>query len=1121
MGSFYLEIEALGSYSGGNAPLLEILVDGVVVSSSSVTTSAASYGFTLDYTGNFPTSLSFRFSSSSGDPGDSISVNTARINGQDVTGNLSGTYIPRGGSVSVPPATIDHLFGRVEPSIGDLGAVDQSGTSGDDSIRGTDNMNGNVIDAGDGNDRVIGLDADDAINGGAADDLLKGENGSDIIIGSNGNDKIYGNDGDDLLYGQDDNDRLFGDNGNDTLNGGLGNDVLSGGNDDDILYGEDGADRMIGGNGNDIMYGDAGDDVLSGAAGDDRMYGGTGADKIVGGTGADIIDGGDNADMIVGQEGADTIDGGAGNDVLYGGDDADTINGGANDDEIRGEAGNDTLNGDAGLDTIYGGTGSDTIDGGADNDTILGGDGGDILSGGLGDDIIFSYVDTTSGSFLSQLILNDNPVAYWRLNETSGTRADNLGTLGSAVDGTYSGGYTQGSSALYGSGDVSVNFDGTNGLVSIPDSSSINTTTVTERTIELVFRADDVINQQVLYEEGGSTNSLAIYIEGGRVYFEGRDAGDWGPFGISAAITTGQVYHATLVLDQPNGEMRGYLDGALVGTGTITVPLSAHSGNIYIGGTSDGAVYHDGPDGSSGYNFDGRISDVAIYNSVLDDTTIQAHSDLANSSEVPEPLVADDGADTLNGDAGDDTLYAYGAGDTLNGGDDNDTLYGNDEINILSGDAGVDTIYGEDGADIINGGDGNDTIYGGEGSDIIQGGVGADTIFGDDLSAIVLEAGRTTVSQSSSTQWHTVSFTSIINDAVVKMFAEDVSGDPFTLRVRNITASGFEFQIDEYDYQDGITGPETISWIAVSAGSHTLENGMQIQAGFTQATDNTATTVSFEDSSYSNPIVLTQLSSDNELSAAPVRNYNVSGSGFTLELDEEEGNSRSHATEDVGWIAIDGGGSVGLGMLAGTTGDVVDDGTTTVSYGGTFGSSPILIADMQTLDGGDTASTVGVSIGTSSADIYIDEETSGDSETSHTNENVGYLALGQGTYQASGAGNADMISGGAGADDLYGGIGTDTFIFEALTAFSDVDTIHDFSTTAFDRIDLSDILSAYNPMTDVITDFVRITDSGANSIVEVDANGGADSFSQIATLINATGLTDEAALETSGMLITS
>lgn len=1123
LSSFNLEIEALGSFSGGNAPLLEILIGGVVVSSASMTTSADTYTFTLDYTGNYPSSLLFRFNGSSGDPGDTVTLNSFKVNGQVVdTSNLSTLLLTRGGSSTVNVAATDHLYGRVEPTLSDIGTTTVTGTSGNDNLYGGNQTTGDVIDAGDGDDRVRGLGSDDAIFGGSGNDRLFGEGGNDVILGGDGNDRIFGGSGDDLLHGQDGNDRLNGDDGDDVLNGGAGDDGLIGGDGNDILFGEGGTDFLLGGAGMDTLYGDDGDDNLSGGdgnddihggndndkidggAGDDTLYGDAGNDLIAAGTGNDTVDGGSGDDSIYGEEGNDILSGGIGVDRLYGGDDNDTLNGGDDADILRGENGGDTLNGDAG------------------NDTLYGGDGGDTLNGGDGNDTLYAYVNIQNSQFLSNVILNDNPVGYWRLNETSGTTADNLGTTGAPIDASLTGGVTLGAGVLYGSGDVSMRFDGVNDGIRVPDSADINTSTYAQRTVELVFNADDVTTRQVLFEEGGATNGLTIYLLGGNVYVTGEDDGDWVDADIHAAVSVGTTYHIAFVFDQPNNMFTGYLDGVNIGSVTVNNKVfPSHSGDIGIGYAPDGVQFHDGESGSGGFYFDGRISDVALYNTALSAADIQARADLAKSSEVPSAPVADDGADVLNGGDGNDILYAYGAGDTLNGDAGDDTLYGTDDVNTLNGGDGLDTIYGEDGADIIDGGADADIIYGGEGNDIIQGGSGNDTIFGDDISGIVMESGRLAVTQTNSSQWHSVSFSSAIQDAVVKMFAEDVAGDPFTLRVRNITATGFEFQLDEFDYQDGSTGLETISWIAVAAGSHTLENGTKIQAGFVTAYDDATALVTFEDNSYSSPVVFSQVSSDNELSAVVTRNHSVTASGFSLQMDEEEGNSRAHATEDIGWIAIDAGGSAGAGLLSGSTGSTVTDSSATINFGGTFSSTPIIIADMQSFDGGDTGYTAGVSISSTQAQVFIDEEQSGDSETNHIAENVGYIALLQGTYSATTPGNADRISGGAGADNLYGGTGIDTFVFESATAFSGVDTIHDFSTTASDILDLSDLLSAYNPGSDVITDFVRITDSGNNSIVSVDIDGGANSFVQIATLMNVTGLTDEVTLETNGVLITS
>ncbi|MCL4678897.1 MAG: type I secretion C-terminal target domain-containing protein, partial [Alphaproteobacteria bacterium] len=119
----------------------------------------------------------------------------------------------------------------------------------------------------------------------------------------------------------------------------------------------------------------------------------------------------------------------------------------------------------------------------------------------------------------------------------------------------------------------------------------------------------------------------------------------------------------------------------------------------------------------------------------------------------------------------------------------------------------------------------------------------------------------------------------------------------------------------------------------------------------------------------------------------------------------------------------------------------------------------------------------------------------------------------------NGGNGNDVLYGGDGQDSIYGNSGSDTFVFEAATAFNNSDNVQDFNVSESDVIDISDLLAAYDPLTDIITDFVRITDNGTNSYLAVDADGGANNFIQIATLYAETGITDEAALVSSGRLI--
>ncbi len=422
-------------------------------------------------------------------------------------------------------------------------------------------------------------------------------------------------------------------------------------------------------------------------------------------------------------------------------------------------------------------------------------------------------------------------------------------------------------------------------------------------------------------------------------------------------------------------------------------------------------------------------------------------NDRLNGGSGNDHLFGDVGADTLIGGAGDDTLdggdgndliYAGTGADQVDGGDGLDLIIGNAGDDIINGNDGNDTISGYADNDTLRGGAGADEIYGGTGNDTISGGIGNDTIYGDSGGLrIVMQASKLEVTQTNSTEWHSVSFDGMIKDAVVKMFANNVTSDPFTIRVRDVTNTGFEFQLDEYDYLDGSTGLEEISWVAVESGTHTLANGSVVQAGYVTATDETTTAVSFNSAFGAAPVVFSQLSSDNELSAVVTRNRTVNTTGFNVRMHEQEANAVGHATEDIGWIAIDAGGSPAVGILAGTTGDVVTHATTSINFGGNFSGTPIFIADMQKEDGADPAGTSGNgTLSSSGAGVFIDEEASADAEINHTTEDVGYFAVESGVYTTAGHINgSDTVHGGDGDDIIYADVVLDLTVADTASLY--------------------------------------------------------------------------------------
>ena len=221
----------------------------------------------------------------------------------------------------------DYIFGGNDPDLGldVLNIPDEETADNPFSPDRAPNNGRDYIDAGAGDDVVLGADDDDTIIGGSGDDYLDGEEDDDVIEGNTGNDTLRGGQGDDSLSGGQGMDTLLGDSGNDTLRGNRDDDELYGGTGDDLLDGGGQNDLLDGGEGDDTLRGGRGNDTLTGGEGDDSLDGGSGNDVIMGGAGIDTMFGGNDRDQFSDVNAGDQVDGGSG------GDDFDTL-------DLRGSA---------------------------------------------------------------------------------------------------------------------------------------------------------------------------------------------------------------------------------------------------------------------------------------------------------------------------------------------------------------------------------------------------------------------------------------------------------------------------------------------------------------------------------------------------------------------------------------------------------------------------------------------------------------------------------------------------------------------------------------------------------------------------------------------------------------
>ena len=209
------------------------------------------------------------------------------------------------------------------------------------------------------------------------------------ITGGGGND-VLGLDGSvaipaDIDAGPGD-DRLIGGARNDTLRAGFGNDTLDGGLGDDSINGDGGIDTLD----YSLRTGNLVVDLLPDE--DDLSEAGRGGERGEGDRIRDIhrVIGGGGNDLLAGENVDETLIGGAGNDTLIGRAGNDKLEGGDGDDYFEGGGGDDHLTGDGGADRLFGLAGNDRILSTADGlaDTVRGGDGDDSADADIFDDVI-------------------------------------------------------------------------------------------------------------------------------------------------------------------------------------------------------------------------------------------------------------------------------------------------------------------------------------------------------------------------------------------------------------------------------------------------------------------------------------------------------------------------------------------------------------------------------------------------------------------------------------------------------------------------------------------------------------------------------------------------------------
>ena len=245
---------------------------------------------------------------------------------------------------------------------------------------------------------------------------------------------------------------------------------------------------------------------------------------------------------------------------------------------------------------------------------------GSVLSG----DAVLSVTPAPTFANYQAAVLAAGPVHYYRLNETSGTVAADLGSQ-AATGGTYMGGCTLGLPSVTSEEGTCVQFDSQSGtfvnlgLFHVGDSVTVEafanlTQTRGSSYYEIVARMGPPY--------GLGSGSYTLEVGPGNVpdFAAINDSGALYHAYAASSVAPGSWHHLVGVFDAVGGTTTIYLDGvrgqALPITGVLQ-DAGPTPDSVLIGANNDGI--------NSGYNWGGLLDEVAIYTNALSAVQVRQH----------------------------------------------------------------------------------------------------------------------------------------------------------------------------------------------------------------------------------------------------------------------------------------------------------------------------------------------------------------------------------------------------------------------------------------------------------------------------------------------------------------
>lgn len=323
-------------------------------------------------------------------------------------------------------------------------------------------------------------------------------------------------------------------------------------------------------------------------------------------------------------------------------------------------------------------------------------------------------------------------------------------------------------------------------------------------------------------------------------------------------------------------------------------------------------------------------------------------------------------------------------------------------------------------------------------------------VFSSSSFSITMKVDQVTINPSISSggaSWTFVTFQQAFPSIpVVVALPTDSNSDPATLRIRNVSTTGFEVGVVEPEGEDGSTDPMQFDFFAAETGTYNFAGGVRVVVA-TQTTSSyqgknlsgtSWDTLSFPSSAFSStPAVVAQVQTINSqpsleagIIASPfleVAMRNVSSGSLQLALERAETTNGTVANETIGYIAMESGDEVGIAgetIKALLTADNITgwgNGCQNSNYSSSFSAVPLVVGSQNRRDGGDGGWARRCAIGTTNVGFTIDEDRAGDTERNHTTERVGLLAISAAFH---GTRNGNHMEAGNGSISAAGGFTT-------------------------------------------------------------------------------------------------